>query len=86
MTYPSFIITLAISAIHKLVADSAVFLHKFHATIRLFYNNPSFSDLLCNTDIELSYRMTEFMQKYSGNYYGFLNRRSKTANIMVLAK
>jgi UDP-N-acetylenolpyruvoylglucosamine reductase len=75
----SYIITLAISAIQNIGMDSALFLHKFHATIRFIYNNGT---LLCryfNYDIEQSYRRSEFMQKYSGIYRAFLNRRSTTA-------
>lgn len=69
MTYPDSCITLAISEIQNIGVDSALFLHKFHATIRL----------LSIQYIELSYRRTEFMQKYSGIYHEFLNRRSMTA-------
>jgi hypothetical protein len=50
--------------VHKLAVDSALFLLKFRATIRLLYNNQH---------IELSYRRTEFKQKYRCIYRGSMN-------------
>jgi hypothetical protein len=79
------IITLAISAIHKPVVDSALFPPKFHASIPLIYNNVTFLYCHLNYDIEQSYRRTEFRWKFRGIYCAFMNRRTITPQIKVIA-